>query len=81
MTITSRTAGCSFESCGSATPNLALLRVFAVHFGVGAFKTHDVFLAPNEVTTLVEGESRDGKAVSVNELSEAARGVNRPTTN
>jgi hypothetical protein len=80
MTIASRTAGggCSFEGCGSATPNLALLRVFAVHFGVSAFKTHDVFLTPNEVMTLIERESRDRKTVAVYELSEAASGVNRP---
>jgi len=80
MTVASRTAGgcCSFEGCSSATSNLALLRVLAVHFGVSSFKTHDVFLTPNVVMTLIERESRGRKIVAAYELSEAARGVNRP---
>jgi hypothetical protein len=45
------------------------------------FKTRDVPLTPDEVMTLVERESRDRKTVTVYELSEAASGVNRPTTN
>jgi hypothetical protein len=69
---------CSLEGCGGATSNLALLRVLAVHFGVGAFETGDVFLTPNEVVTLVERESRGRKIVTMYELSEAASGVNRP---
>lgn len=69
-----------FECCGGATPNLALFRVFAVHFGVCALETNDVILVPDGIMPPIEREGRGRKIAAADEFSETARGVDRPAS-